>query len=286
MLEISEPDHLRRACDESRRRGRRVSLVPTMGYLHEGHLSLVRRARQLGDFVVVTIFVNPTQFGPAEDLERYPRDLQGDLEKCLAEGVGCVFLPEIQTLYPDGYQTFIEVEGLSQPLCGATRPGHFRGVCTIVTKLFNIVGSCCAVFGEKDYQQLQVIRQMVRDLNQPVEVVGCPILREEDGLAMSSRNAYLDPPQRRSATSLYRALQAVRERTEKGPLSAREAVTIATRIIEAEPHTRVDYVEVRHAESLEPVEVVGEVPTILALAVFVGQTRLIDNGLLGLNTRK
>jgi pantoate--beta-alanine ligase len=277
VLELTDPGKLRQTCDDVRRAGRRVGLVPTMGYLHEGHLSLVRRARELADFVVVTIFVNPTQFGPNEDLARYPRDLAADRARCLAAGVACVFAPDNEAVYPPGYQTYVEVEGVSQGLCGARRPGHFRGVATVVTKLFNMVGPCVAVFGEKDYQQLLVIRRMAADLNLPVEIVGAPIVREPDGLAMSSRNAYLDPDQRRQATCLHRALQAVRERAAAAPLEADEALGIARAIIEAEPAARIDYVELRHAETLAPLPRVETRRTLLALAVFVGQTRLIDN---------
>jgi pantoate--beta-alanine ligase len=277
MLKIEEPAELRAECDRQRSEGRRVGLVPTMGYLHEGHLSLVRRARRESDFVVVTIFVNPTQFGPDEDLDRYPSDVAGDVAKLEAEGADCVFLPSREAIYPDGFRSHVMVEGLTDGLCGASRPGHFQGVCTVVTKLFNMVGPCVAVFGEKDYQQLQVLRRMALDLNQPVEVVGSPIVREPDGLAMSSRNAYLDPGQRRSATCLYRALQAVKER---GELSVQGAMEVARGIIEAEPQTRVGYIEVRDAADLTPVEVVGRGEAVMALAVFVGQTRLIDNMVL------
>jgi len=279
MLELTDPAALFEVCETQRRVGDRVGLVPTMGYLHEGHLSLLRRARELADFVVVTIFVNPTQFGPNEDLDRYPRDRDGDLEKCLVEGVDCVFTPERDAIYPPGYQTHVEVERLSRPLCGATRPGHFRGVATVVTKLFNMVGPCVAVFGEKDYQQLQVIRRTARDLDQPVEVVGSPIIREPDGLALSSRNAYLDPSQRRQATCLHRSLQAVRMRARRGALTAQEAADVARGVIEAEPDARIDYVEVRDGVTLEPIETL-QPGTLVALAVFVGQTRLIDNMVL------
>jgi pantoate--beta-alanine ligase len=278
MLQIADPRQLSTECERQRREGRRIGFVPTMGYLHEGHLSLVRRARELSDFVVVSIFVNPAQFGPSEDLERYPADLPGDLEKCRAEGVDCVFAPRGDQIYPEGFSTYVVVEGLTEGMCGASRPIHFRGVCTVVTKLFNLVGPCVAVFGEKDYQQLQVLRRMARDLNQPVEVMGSPIVREPDGLAMSSRNAYLSRSQRESAPCLYRALKTIQERLISGErITAAQAVAIARRIIEAEPETRVDYIEVRHAERLETLEDVRRGETVVALAVFVGETRLIDN---------
>jgi len=277
MIELDDPKKLHETCEAERRTGRRVGLVPTMGFLHEGHLSLVEKARALSDFVVLTIFVNPTQFGPGEDLERYPRDPEGDLDKCLRAGVACVFAPPREAIYPPGYQTYVEVEGLSRGLCGDRRPGHFRGVATVVAKLFNMVGPCVAVFGEKDYQQLQVIRQMAADLNLPVEVVGSPIVREPDGLAMSSRNAYLSPAQRAQALCLSRALAAIRSHA---PEKADEAVRIARDVIEAEPEARIDYVEVRHARTLEPLGRLVPGETLVALAVFVGKTRLIDNAVL------
>jgi pantoate--beta-alanine ligase len=288
MRELRDPQELRRLCDARRATGQRVGLVPTMGFLHQGHLSLMKRARELADFVVVSIFVNPTQFGPGEDLDRYPQDLPGDLAKCRAAGVDLVFAPERDALYPDGYQTFVEVGALGRGLCGERRPGHFRGVATVVTKLFNLVGPCVAVFGEKDYQQLQVIRRLARDLELPVEVFGAPTVREPDGLAMSSRNSYLTPAERASATCLQRALEAVRVAVRaRGRMAASEALAIARGVIEAEPGARVDYVELRDAETLEPrpsvgaggmaVEAVPQGRTLLALAVYFGKTRLIDN---------
>jgi pantoate--beta-alanine ligase len=282
VLELSDPRQLYDVCEAERRRGRRVGLVPTMGYLHEGHLSLVRRAHELADYVVLTIFVNPTQFGPGEDLDRYPNDPEGDLAKCLAEGVDCVFSPPPEAVYPDGYQTYVQVEELTRPLCGARRPGHFRGVATVVTKLFNMVGPCVAVFGEKDYQQLQVIRRMAEDLNMPVEVAGSPIVREPDGLAMSSRNAYLSESHRGQATCLRRGLIAVRDRAaEKGGISPEEAVKLCRSVIEAQPDARIDYVEVRDARSLAEIQrVAGDGGAVMALAVFFDKTRLIDNMVL------
>ncbi len=278
LAQFSGLEDVRRECDRHRQAGHRIGLVPTMGSLHPGHLSLIQRAQQLADVIVVSIFVNPAQFGPDEDLDRYPRDLHADLAQCRAAGVDVVFSPAPTEMYPQGYQTYVEVEKVSQGLCGARRPGHFRGVSTVVAKLFNIIGPCIAVFGEKDYQQLQVVRRMVLDLNQPVEIVGCPIVREADGLAMSSRNAYLQPSERAAATCLYRALQAVRQRTSaQGSLSAADAIFLVRRIIEAEPGARIDYIEVRDAESLEPRDQLGEGKSLLALAVYFAQTRLIDN---------
>jgi pantoate--beta-alanine ligase len=278
MMQIDSPTDVRAECERQRRQGRRVGFVPTMGYLHAGHLSLMRRAAELADFVVVSIFVNPTQFGPHEDLARYPRDLAGDLAKCRSVGVELVFVPEPPQIYPAGYQTFVAVERLGQGLCGARRPGHFRGVATVVTKLLNIVGPCVAVFGEKDYQQLQLIRRVVQDLDLPVEVASGPIVREPDGLAMSSRNAYLQPEERRAATCLHRALQAVAAQVRSaGILPAAAAVSLARAIIDAEPTARVDYVEARDAVSLEETPHVGGGRSVLALAVCFGKTRLIDN---------
>lgn len=281
MRQLSDPALLRHLCDAHRLSGGSVALVPTMGYLHEGHLSLIRRAGELADLTVVSIFVNPTQFGPNEDLSRYPRDLDGDLAKCRAAGVGLVFTPSVEDMYPPGHQTVVEVQRLSQGLCGDRRPGHFRGVATVVAKLFNMVGPCRAVFGEKDYQQLQVIRQMVRDLDFPVEVVGVPIVREPDGLAMSSRNVYLQPAERAAATCLHGALQRVRTAVEaRGSLPAHEALALAREVLEAAPGARIDYLEARDAATLEPAQAVGRGQTVVAMAVFFGKTRLIDNAVL------
>ena len=277
MLQVADPAAAREECDRQRLAGKRVGLVPTMGFLHEGHVSLIRKARELSDYVVVSIFVNPTQFGPGEDLDKYPRDMEGDLAKCEAEGTALIFSPEVPALYPDGYQTYVAVEQVSQGLCGAKRPVHFRGVATVVTKLLNIVGPCVSVFGEKDYQQLLVIKRMVRDLDMPVEVVGHPIVREPDGLAMSSRNAYLTPEERASATALHGSLLAIRDRATSGDLPAAEAVALATKIIERDTPGKVDYVEVRDAETLDPIDTVGSGRSVVALAVFMGKARLIDN---------
>ena len=278
MIVQAQVSKVRELCDAARAAGKRVGLVPTMGYLHSGHISLVRRAVRAADFTVVSIFVNPTQFGPGEDLERYPVDLDGDLAKCREAGADLVFTPTPATMYPNGFQTYVKVESLSLPMCGRSRPIHFRGVATVVTKLFNIVGPCVALFGQKDYQQLQVIRRMVVDLQQPVEVVGHPTVREPDGLAMSSRNAYLTQEERAAAPCLNRALGALEaEAQERGSLPAHEAVALVRGIIEAAPGTRVDYVEARDAETLEPAEVVGGGRAVVAVAVHLGKTRLIDN---------
>jgi pantoate--beta-alanine ligase len=267
---------VRRAVADARRRGLTVGLVPTMGALHEGHASLLRVARAEAGFVVVSVFVNPTQFGPNEDFSRYPRPLEKDLEVCAREGVDLAFVPEAATVYPPDFRTFVEVQGMQDVLCGASRPGHFRGVATVVLKLFNIVQPHVAYFGQKDAQQARVIRQMVRDLDVPVEVRGCPIVRAPDGLALSSRNEYLDPEQRRHATVLYRALAEARARVEAGE---RDAATVRRHLVErlaSAPGAVVDYAAVVDYDTLEPLDRLrGQV--LIALAVKFGATRLIDN---------
>ncbi len=265
-----------------REEGKTIGFVPTMGYLHEGHLSLVRRAREENDRVVVSIFVNPTQFGPNEDYNRYPRDLDRDMKLLEPIGVDAVFYPSVEEMYPEGYGTYVEVVGITDKLCGASRPGHFRGVCTVCTKLFNIVMPHRAYFGKKDFQQYVVIKNMVRDLNMDIEIVPMPIVREPDGLAMSSRNTYLSPEERQAATCLYRSLKRAVELFESGERDASKIREEVVRIIEAEPLARIDYVEVVDPETFEPVERV-EKGTLVALAVFVGPARLIDNVQLGVD---
>ncbi|MBW2733538.1 MAG: pantoate--beta-alanine ligase [Deltaproteobacteria bacterium] len=277
MREFHSPAAFRAYCDEERAQGHRVGFVPTMGYLHAGHLSLMRLARQHADRVVVSLFVNPTQFGPHEDLDRYPRDLEGDRKKCEGEGVDVLFRPTVEHLYPTGEQTTVMVHELSQGLCGASREGHFRGVCTVVTKLFNIVGPCVAVFGSKDYQQLQVVRQMAHDLYQPVEIVEGPTVREADGVAMSSRNARLNAEERQAAVVLHRVLLGARERVQRRAVSSAALLAEARGLMEAEPLVRVDYVEVRGAESLREIEEARAGEAVMLVAAFVGDTRLIDN---------
>jgi pantoate--beta-alanine ligase len=257
-----------------------VGLVPTMGYLHEGHLSLVRRARAECASVAVSIFVNPTQFGPHEDLSAYPRDLPRDLSLLEAEGVDLVWTPTPEVMYPRDFQTWVTVEELTGRLEGAMRPGHFRGVTTVVAKLFNGVLPQRAYFGQKDAQQALVIRQMTHDLNFPIEVVICPIVREPDGLAMSSRNAYLNPRERWAATVLYRALSAGRIAFEAGERDAGRLRRIVAEIVASEPLARLQYVSCAHPGTLQELEVVSD-SALLSLAVFLGQTRLIDDVLLG-----
>jgi pantoate--beta-alanine ligase len=267
---------LQRWADEERAAGHRIVLVPTMGALHEGHLSLVRLARGFGERVVASIFVNPTQFGPAEDFERYPRELGADLERLAAIGVDLVFTPSVEEMYPPGDSTWVEVEGLTDGMCGPFRPGHFRGVTTVVARLFHAAKPHVAVFGEKDYQQLQVIRRMTRDLRLDVEVVGGPTVREADGLAMSSRNAYLSPEARSQARTLYAGLSEARALAQAGERDAAYLATLVRERIEKEPLAEVQYVEVRDAATLEPVERLDR-PAVLAIAAVVGGTRLIDN---------
>lgn len=257
-----------------------VGLVPTMGFLHTGHLSLVRQARNDCASVVVSIFVNPTQFGPAEDLSKYPRNLQRDLELLASEKVDLVWTPGNEDLYPAGYQTWVTVDELEKPLEGSFRPGHFRGVVTVVGKLFNCVRPQKAYFGQKDAQQAAVIRRMSMDLNFPVEVVICPIVREEDGLAMSSRNVYLDPGERQAATVLYRSLKAARAAYENGERNAAALRQIVTDIILAEPLARLQYVSCADNDMLTELESI-HVKALLSMAVFFGKTRLIDNLVLG-----
>lgn len=260
----------------ARQQGQSVGLVPTMGYLHEGHLTLARVAKEQNDVVIMSIFVNPTQFGPQEDLERYPRDLERDQELAAATGVDAIFAPAVAEMYPPGYATYVQVEGLTEVLCGTSRPGHFRGVATVVSKLFNIVQPDRAYFGLKDYQQALVIKRMVRDLNFPLEIITVPTVREADGLALSSRNKYLTPAQRQSARALYQALKigaALIRSGERRSEAVREAM--AAEIL-SRPETRIDYIAVNNAETLEPLTTIkGRI--LLALAVWVGNTRLIDN---------
>jgi pantoate--beta-alanine ligase len=258
-----------------------VGLVPTMGYLHEGHLSLVRRAREECASVVVSIFVNPTQFGPNEDLDAYPRDVPRDVNLLADAGADLVWIPTPQVMYPNGFQTWVEVEEVTKPLEGAKRPGHFRGVATVVAKLFNAVQPHKAYFGQKDAQQAVVIRRMVLDLNFPIDVVVCPIVREPDGLAMSSRNAYLNPAQRQAATVLYRALNAARQAYENGERQAERLRQLMAETIQAEPLARMQYVSCAETETLQEIDGRIDGQALLSMAVFVGNTRLIDNLILG-----
>ncbi len=253
-----------------------VGLVPTMGYLHDGHLSLIRRAREECEHVVVSVFVNPTQFGPDEDLAKYPRDLDRDLQLMEPFSPDLVWIPTVESMYPQGYQTWVEVEEVTSPLEGAMRPGHFKGVTTIVAKLFNAVQPHKAYFGQKDAQQVAVIRQMARDLNYPIEIVVCPIVREPDGVAMSSRNVYLDPDQRKAVTVLFRALSAAKEVYDKGERDAGMLRQIMTEVLASEALVQVQYVSCADYDTLEELEMIKG-KALLSMAVFLGKTRLIDN---------
>ena len=276
---ITEVRKLQRWAERMRADGRRIALVPTMGALHEGHLSLVRLAQARADRVVVSIFVNPTQFGPNEDLKHYPRDLAGDLSKLRGRGVDVVFTPSVREMYPEGDATWVEVERLSEGMCGRYRPGHFREVTTVVARLFNAARPHVALFGEKDYQQLVLIRRMARDLLFDLEIVAGPTVREPDGLAMSSRNAYLTPEARQQARALNAALHEVRELVRSGELDAERLLAAARNRIEKEPLAEIDYIEIRDAETLEPLRRLDR-RAVMGLAVRFAATRLIDNTIL------
>jgi pantoate--beta-alanine ligase len=276
---IAEPQEMLARARDWRGQGLKIVLVPTMGYFHPGHLSLMDYGRVAGERLVASLFVNPTHFGPHEDFGRYPRDLDRDLGLARQAGVDVLYTPTAEQMYPPGYQTFVTVEQLSQGWCGASRPGHFKGVATVVLKLLNQVRPDTAVFGEKDYQQLAVIRQMTADLDVPVEIVGRPIVREPDGLAMSSRNTYLSPEERAAALCLYRSLVAARELVLSGAKSRESILEAVRQIIRSTPHTQIDYLGLVHPATLKEVDAIpGEAR--LLLAVWVGKTRLLDNTLL------
>ncbi|AEX85886.1 pantoate--beta-alanine ligase [Marinitoga sp. 1135] len=260
--------------------GKTIGFVPTMGYLHKGHLSLVKQAREDNDIVVVSIFVNPTQFGPNEDFDRYPRDLNRDMELLKEFNVDYIFHPDVMEMYPDGYSTYVEETKLTNVLCGKSRPGHFKGVTTIVSKLFNIVRPTRAYFGQKDAQQFRVLRKMVDDLNMDVKMVEMPIIREEDGLAMSSRNIYLKGEERVQALALYKSLLKAKELFENGERDATKIKEEMKKVFDENPLVKVDYIEIVDEYNLEPVEKI-EKRVLVAVAAFVGKARLIDNIILG-----
>lgn len=264
---------------QNRSRGLRIGFVPTMGYLHDGHIALIRKMNELADVVVVSIFVNPAQFGPDEDFHSYPRDLAHDADLCIAEGVEYLFIPEADELYPPGPQAWVEVPDLSGQLEGASRPGHFRGVATVVLKLFHIVGPSIAAFGEKDAQQLLVVRRMVRDLCLDIEIVAVPTVRDPDGLALSSRNQHLDPEERTAAGAIPRALERARSMMLEERVSPERILEAVRDTVDEEPLLRIDYVQLVQPETLEPVSG-SESEMRLVLAVYCGETRLIDNELL------
>ncbi|AFL98616.1 MULTISPECIES: pantoate--beta-alanine ligase [Desulfitobacterium] len=279
MIICKKISEVREIIKEQRSQGRSIALVPTMGYLHEGHLTLVEEAKKSGAFVVMSIFVNPLQFGPNEDFARYPRDLERDAQKAEGAGVHLIFNPEVEEMYPSKNLTHVEVNELGDSLCGASRPGHFRGVTTVVSKLFHIVQPDRAYFGQKDYQQYLIIRQMVMDLNFPIEVIGVPIVREKDGLALSSRNIYLSPEQRAEALVLQRSLGKAENWIRQGDRSAQSIEERIKELIRNESSGEIDYVEIRSAENLRRVEQI-EGKVLIALAVRFGSTRLIDNKVL------
>jgi pantoate--beta-alanine ligase len=276
---ITDIQQMQERCLALRGEGRRIAFVPTMGYLHEGHLSLLREGKRLGDVLVLSIFVNPTQFGANEDLDAYPRDLERDADLARAAGVDQLFAPTAAAMYPAGYATYVNVEGLTEVLCGASRPGHFRGVTTVVSKLFNIVQPHLALFGRKDFQQLAVIRRMTLDLNMPVEILGMPIVREADGLAMSSRNVFLSPDERRQALFLSQALAAGRRMAAGGEHDAGAILSALGALIKVQPDARIDYLRICHQSTLQEQELV-DADSVLLMAVFIGKTRLLDNGFL------
>jgi len=272
-------ENMRAASHATRKAGKRVGFVPTMGALHKGHLSLVQAAKAQCDVVAASIFVNPTQFGPNEDFSKYPRTFERDCELFTKEGVELLFAPALEEMYPAGAVTYVTVEGMSERLCGKSRPGHFRGVTTVVSKLFNIVEPDVAFFGQKDAAQVAIIRRMVRDLNIPVEITACPIVREADGLAMSSRNTYLDPAQRKAALVLHRALQEVQRKFESGERNASKLIEHGRRVFTLEPSARLDYLEIVDTESLDALEKISGA-ALVAVAAYLGNTRLIDNFVL------
>ena len=279
MNTIRSVSDMQQWASATREAGKKIAFVPTMGFLHEGHVALMRAGKNRGDYLVVSIFVNPTQFGVGEDYEDYPRDLEGDTEKVLSAGGDIIFAPLVKEMYPSAYQTFVAVENVTQNLCGASRPSHFRGVTTVVAKLFNVVKPHVAIFGEKDYQQLVTIRQMTRDLNFDIEIIGMPTIREKDGLAMSSRNKYLKLEERKQALCLFNALNQVEKLFQGGEKNSKKLIDRAVELIRFQPAATIDYVKVCHPETIEDLERIDD-KALIALAVKIGKTRLIDNRVL------
>jgi pantoate--beta-alanine ligase len=280
MKIIESVKEMQEFSESLRRNGKKIAFVPTMGYLHDGHLSLMEEGKKLGDCLIISIYVNPTQFGPGEDLEQYPRDIEKDRKLSEDVGVDVIFYPPDSEMYPEYYQTFVDVEKVTKNLCGLSRPIHFRGVTTVCTKLFNIVKPHVTVFGKKDFQQFVTIKRMVEDLNMDIDVVGMPTIREADGLAMSSRNAYLKEGERESALSLSRSLETAKELYDNGARKAINIISNIEKIIEIHPHTEIDYVRICDTTTMEDVEYL-ESESVIALAVRVGVTRLIDNYVFG-----
>ena len=269
-------DSMRKQSFDWKKEGFKVGFVPTMGFLHEGHLSLMEEAKKNADKVVVSIFVNPIQFGEGEDFETYPRDLEKDVKLAAEKGVDAVFFPSVEEIYPENYQTYVELENLPGFLCGRSRDGHFRGVSTIVTKLFNIVVPDCACFGEKDFQQLAIIKQMVKDLNLGIKIIGVPIVREEDGLAKSSRNTYLSPDERENALLLHKSLLQSKKMIEDGERDSSVIIKKAEELILSFEKAEIDYINICSPETLLDQDIVSG-PVLMAMAVYMGKTRLIDN---------
>lgn len=276
MVLVKNISEIKELVSEWKKEGKTIGLVPTMGYLHEGHESLIKKARKENDKVIVSVFVNPTQFGPNEDLESYPRNIEKDRELCESCGVDVVFNPESVEMYKNNASTYINVQGLTEGLCGASRPIHFRGVCTVVSKLFNITMADRAYFGEKDAQQLAVVKKMVEDLNFNIDVVGCPIIREKDGLAKSSRNTYLSKEERVAALILNKSLNLALKKLKNGEASGENVINVIKGVIKEEPLAKIDYVEVVDSKTLKPVKKI-ENSILVAIAVYIGKTRLIDN---------
>ncbi len=279
MRIIEFVSEMQQLADEWRRQGKRIGFVPTMGFLHEGHLALMGEAKRRADAVAVSVFVNPTQFGPNEDFECYPRDMERDIRLCTEVGVDVIFAPPVPEMYPDGYQTSVEVSKVTTPLCGRTRPGHFRGVTTVVAKLFHCVKPHIAIFGQKDYQQWVAVRRMVRDLNMDIEIVSYPTVRESDGLALSSRNTYLSPAEREIALRLSRSLRAAQELVDRGEIYGEAVLMKVREVLESGGGLRIDYVQLCHPDTLDDVLTVDGC-AVLLMAAFIGKTRLIDNCVL------
>ncbi|HKZ46522.1 MAG TPA: pantoate--beta-alanine ligase [Thermodesulfobacteriota bacterium] len=279
MKLITSVKEMRVFSGDAQRMGRSVVFVPTMGYLHDGHASLLKKGRSLGDMLVMSIFVNPVQFGPGEDFASYPGDLKRDLALSDANKVDCVFNPAADEMYPEGFQTFIEIERLSSHLCGLSRPGHFRGVATVVMKLFNIVKPDIAIFGEKDFQQTAIIKRMIRDFNMDIDIVSMPIVRDADGLAMSSRNSYLNKEERMAARCLYTAIKMGRDIFNKGIKGAAVILKKMKHVIESEPLAVIEYIKICDTDTLEDLDIIADM-ALLVLSVKIGKTRLIDNCIL------
>lgn len=280
MITVRTVREMQQRADDWRREGKTIAFVPTMGFLHDGHVGLMMEGRERGDVLVVSIFVNPTQFAANEDLDKYPRDFEGDEKKCRTAGVDAIYYPSAAEMYPDGYETYVNVKEVSQGLCGASRPTHFQGVATVCAKLFNAVKPHIAIFGQKDYQQLMVIQRLVKDLDIDLQIIGMPTVREKDGLAMSSRNKYLNKEERARAPAIYRALKAAHAGFEKGEKNPKALDGIIREALKQAEPCDIDYIEIRDADSLKPIEKIQR-PAVAAVAVKIGATRLIDNILLG-----